>query len=562
LHNILKLKSLRGAALLVAMFSQTWALGASYDVPLHDPVYRYIDMLPLGGIAGGVNLSSRPYTEAQVCSVLVYAERNLPKCDTTLNRFYLRQFQRTADGSPVWNHPKTISFHGMKVYGYPYLYSSLASQDSGFSIAGFNAASVDSISTKNEIYNKTGVGGRLFASVGSFLMYFDGTIITEFGSQHEWMKTNDPQHGRNYATIMAERNKPGHLIGYDDFRSYVKIPVPWFDLKAGNDRVSWGYADSSGLFFSGIGKPFLHMKIDKTFGKLSYSFLIGKLIGDTYEQRRIIYAKHITYTPWQWLSMGLSDGVISWRKGLEPLYFLPIVPFYFTEHYLGSPDNRIMSIDGTVLFGHSIAAYGEFFLDDISNMLGMFTNTETGDKWAGLIGVKVFNFLPRIPASVLRAQIVNIEPWVYTTSSAPGDSTANYPMHFGSVLGNRLGPHSKEFSLDFSCQLSRMFGGGIGVRRIWHGKWPSGPGSPGSSVFDRNPYVLDTIEGVLYPHQEFQTKLDRFEQLDRLRNVFSAQFSAFPFEWLSVNLSGAIAQESEPKQFSLYNYGIDIKMNY
>jgi hypothetical protein len=382
-------------------------------------------------------------------------------------------------------------------------------------------------------------------------VYFNGSILTEYSTRREWSRSDsgDPQLHELYVPIGADT---AHLKGHDDFTAYMKIPLSWCDIKLGYDRVSWGYADSSGLMFSGIGSPFLHMKLDKTFGTLNYTFLIGKLTGDTYEQRRVIYAKHITYTPRRWLSLGFSDAVISNRE-IEPAYFLPFVPFYFTERFLGSPDNRIMGFDGKLLINQRWTAYGEFLIDDLSNLLGIFRNTSWGDKWGGLFGVKLFNPVPALHTSAIKLEIVQIEPWVYTTSSATQtDETRNYPVNFGQLLGNELGPHSRAITLDFSCQLSKRIGGGLSIQQVWKGK------GAGSNVFDSFYSVFDTASDP----NKYTTKAYRFQDFYRNRTIMSLRTITFLKDWLLLNCYGDFTLERKPVPVDLFRIGVDAQVNY
>jgi hypothetical protein len=535
----------------IVLCSGVWANEASYDVPLNEPVYRYLDMLAFPGRVNDISLSSRPFTEAQVCSLLVYAERTQLCSDTEINNFYLRRFSRNDSGALQRKVPAQLNFDGFRTYAYPYIKTSLGVQDSNYSPLGFTTFGIDSISKRHEFYNEYRVGGRLYSTIGRALVYLDASIITEYSTRRKWARSDsgDPHFHEVYAPIGADT---AHLRGYDDFTAYVKFPLLWSDIKLGYDRVSWGYADSSGLLFSGIGSPFLHMKLDKTFGKLNYTFLIGKLTGDTYEQKRLIYAKHITYTPCRWLSLGYSDAIISTQQEVPPIYFLPFVPYYFSQHYIGSPDNLLMSFDGKLLLNNRWTAYGEFLIDDISNLLGIFRNTSWGDKWGGLFGVKFFNPIPALHTSAVKLEIVQIEPWVYTTSTASIGDERSYPVHFGQLLGNELGPHSRAITLDFTCQFSKKIGGELTIRQIWKGK------GAGSNVSDRFYSFTDTAADRGY----YATKAYRFKDFDRNRTVVTVRAFTFLNDWLRLNCYTDFALERIPSPVNLFSVGVDAQVNY
>jgi hypothetical protein len=528
----------------------------STDVPLHHPVYRYLAMLPLPGRVGDISLSTRPYTEAQVCSLLVYVQRKGLVRDTAPSRFYLRQFSRSADDSPVQPVPALFKFDGFRTYAYPYAANAFNLQDSNFTHAGFSAQSVDSVKKANEAFNANAVGLRMISRYKNSMFYFDASINTAYSTLRTWEKAMDPRRGIFQTPIMTDSAKPGHFMGFDEFNAYIKIRLPWFDLKAGNDRIAWGNNDSMGLLFSGAGKPFLHVKFDRSIGKLCNTFLYGRLIGDTYQERRIIYAKRTTYTPFPWLTLGLSDAVITVNRDFEPLYCFPVLPYYFSEHFIGDQDNRIMSFDAMSLIQRRVALYGELFLDDISNLLGMFSNKSWGDKWGTVAGFKVFDPLPFLPASIIRTEFTQLEPWVYTTSAKIGNEANNYPINFGRPLGIQLGPHSRSLSMGLSGQCNDRIGADISLCQYWKGR------GAGSSIFDTNGVQPDSVNGAIVLVRQYETKDYRFTSFDRNRTILSASVLAWLTPWLRCVIDGDYAIEREPVTMGLYHCGISLYIQY
>jgi hypothetical protein len=540
----------------IGAVANSWAETPSLDVPLHHPVYRYIDMLPLPGKVGSISLSRRPFTETQVCSLLVYAETNGLHADTAVSRFYQRRFRRLPSGMPVQPQQAMMKLNGFRTVAYPYAASAVSLQDSAFSPAGFTAADVDSISRAVEGYNQTHVGLRMASWHENLLFYFDAAIVTEYSTLRWWDKVMDPRTGVFQTPILSDSGGPAHFMGYDVFTAYAKASLPWFDLKVGSDRLSWGNADSSGLLFSGAGRPFLHLSADKEIGDLTYTFVLGKLTGDSYSERRVIYAKRMSYTPRDWISLGFSDAVITVNRDFEPLYCFPFIPFYFTEHFLGDQDNRIMSFDVRSVLRKRFVLYGELFLDDISNLLGMFSNDSWGDKWGTVAGVKVVDLVPRLAASMLRMEFSQIEPWVYTTSSRPGLEANNYPVNFGRPLGNQLGPHARSFECELSGQFNPRLGGSVALTQFWKGK------DSGSSIFDRNDVMFDTVGNTFIPYRARETKEYRFKEFNRDRTLISASIDAWLFGRMRVLLGSDFAVERVPDDVRLFRLSLSLQFNY
>jgi hypothetical protein len=223
-----------------------------------------------------------------------------------------------------------------------------------------------------------------------------------------------------------------------------------------------------------------------------------------------------------------------------------------------------MSFDGRAIFRNRVSAFFELVMDDISNLAGFFTNESWGDKWGGLFGVKVFNPLPFFPASAATAEVVQIEPWVYTTSARPDQAGNNYPVNFGRPLGSQMGPHSRSVKLDLSARISRLLGASLTIQQLQKGNLDhlaSGKGW-GSSIWDRNPYVFDTIGGQIVGHHKYETKDDRFKDLSRDRVVVSGRVCAYAKEWLQFDLDAALALEQEPEEMTLYQVGMKLMVNY
>jgi hypothetical protein len=553
-----------GGALLVwySFACQCFAEGDnSFSVPESHPVYDLIDALPLPSIAGGVDLTVRPLSEKQVITLLTYALSNHLVVDAPLARRYLNEFEREDSVHAATLH---IGDATNRLSVYPYLATAFQVQDSNYSERGYGTFSVDSLSNKNEVRNETNYGIRLRALVFNAPVFFEGTITTEYSSVAQWVKTDDPRLGQNFTTILSARGAPGHFMGFDQFTTYFKIPNPFLDVTVGNQPFEWGYSPDMGFLFSGQYSPFFNVRIDKKIGKLDYEFVMGKLVADTYAEQKYVYAKRLTYQPFDWASIGFSDQEITMNRSVEPLYLLPFVPYYFTGHYLGDPDNLLLAFDGQVRIKSIAAVYGQLGIDDVKDLLGPVTdltrsgNKDWGNKWSGLLGIKLFRPFPWFE-SLVKLEVLQTEPWTYTTSA---NATSNYPVQFGQLLGNEYGPHARVVRVVCDGQLSNGVSAQVTLEQLWKGKDPSGPGSPGSSVGDVNPAVLDTVNGSVSQSVAYPFKNDRFTAFSRNRTYLAASVSYRPNAVWSANAGGALVFEREPTAGAYYQVGIGASLNY
>ncbi len=532
---------------------RAWSQEPSFNIPLDHPVYILIDMLALPSVTGKVSLSNRPYTAAQVCTLLTNAKYNKGSAAEKIINSYLEEF----NGNNISKVKKLIvPIDEENTFAFPYIETDLRFEDSGFTKSGFNAVSIDTFPFSPEPANKTVMGGKLYSNVFGFLINFDGSIITEYGSKEQWQKINDPSTGRNYTTIMAKDNQPGRFIGYDAFCAYVKPPLKWLDMEFGYDRVSWGYAGSSGLLLSGEGRPFLLSRASAEIGRLDYTFILGKLTASTYEQTPLLYAKHMSFSPIPNVAVGLSDAIISDDRSLKPAYFLPFVPYYFIDHYMSGRDNRIISFDAHCLIKNRISFYTELMIDEITNLLGFISNNKANDIWGGLLGVKWHNPIPRLPFSSLKLEFVQIEPWAYTRYAFPGEQQHNNPVDFGRPLGNQMGPHSRSFLVDLSAIFNEKLYGSFSVTHFIKAA------GPGSTIFDGNDFVYDTLNGEPVIRQLFTEKEYRFRNYVKNRAVVSINGKYTIHCWLQLSLFGDLIFDHVPIKETSFRIGTALKFNY
>ena len=526
-------------------------------IPLNNPVYTLIDNMPLPPRVNNISLTSRPLSAIDIRVVLTYALQNCSATDSSVIKSHLSRLDSIDTRLAMIN----LSLDSNRIFAYPTFTTTIAGGDSNFSERGYTNFAIDSLSHQKEAYNYTALGGVIESQLfGSLYLHASGRIITEYSSARLWLKEMNPRLGINHTTILSPRGQSGHFIGYDDFQCYAYIPLKAIRITAGVNSPAWGAQNNSGLLLSGNAPPFFNIKAQTTLGLLSYEFIWGHLLANTYTDVRMMYAKRIGFAPIPSVNVAFNDMVLSINRPLEPYYLIPFIPYYFLEHYIGDKDNRIMSFEGEWLVNRSIAAYGELVIDDVSNMLGIFKNVDANDKWGGLIGVKWFNPIPRVH-SVARIEVLNIEPWTYTTSSRLGDSTGNQPVHFGALLGSLYGPHSLMGRAELQASPTPELSVNASIEFLQKGK------GPGSLVSDRNEFVRDTIitqngsvsDTTFQNRQATPTKDGyRFVSFSRERFMITGGANYSIGNNLMVALSGTIAVE----QTVYWQAGVSVRVNY
>ncbi len=283
---------------------------------------------------------------------------------------------------------------------------------------------------KSHFTNGVRAYGRLNKYVAFF---FDFRDNKEWGTQKYRLGNYTlPQLGFVRAT------SPDYIY-HDETEAYLRAGNEKFQVTFGKFKNIWGRGKSGSLILSDYATSYDQLKFEfrhkKFYFTSVYAYLIDyqELKQDTLQGRKFLAGHRLEINPVHWLSLGLSETVIFKGRNFEPAYLNPVMFLRSAEHYLGSPDNMMMSADFRLLPVNHMALYGEILLDDL-------TTTKLGTDWYGnkygyLVGI-FFAKLPLISNCDFRAEYVRIRPFVYSH-----EGSVNY-SHYASALGHPAGPNS------------------------------------------------------------------------------------------------------------------------
>ena len=516
-----------------------WLVGStfsdtSFDVPYGHPVYNFLTTIVHPTIIGDYDFSRKPYSSKQVVFLLNYELSENASADRLAIRRYLSEFSPDSSTS-VHRNLATITFTNAKdsLEIYPAAVFYLTGQDSVFSRLGYSPWGLDSLTNRKDVALRLDCQGVVQGHFNGMALYFKGSVITQYNTRTMWNRVIDPHTGQFYTNMFVKEDERGHGKGGDDFETYLKFPLKYFDLKMGRSPLAWGTSDNGGLLLSGNSPAFFNVRVSKNIRNLSYDFVWGRLVADTYLQKRYLYAKHIGYQPFNWLSLGFTDEVITINRELEPVYFLPAVPFFFAEHYVGDLDNRLMSFDLAFTLANRVKIYSELMMDDIRNLLGFFDTRDVANKWGLLAGIKVARPVRGISSAQL--EFTQVEPWVFTTSVKENKDTSdilifNYPVHSGSLIGTPLGPNSRSLRLTLRREMSQKMQIFFQTEQIWKG-WKLS-----SFVDDIN--GRDSTGNFINMYKDY-----RFYPKGRNRTVISASANYQAKSWNLLSISGSWVHE-------------------
>lgn len=301
--------------------------------------------------------------------------------------------------------------------------------------------------------------------------------IVEMADRPRWLKASDPQRGIYQTALFAGTGEMGRARTNDWIEGEIEFASRIGRISTGLAPLEWGDLPIEPLMLSGNTESVPFAQATKRIGPIEATLLAGRLIGDTWSERRHLYAHRFAWNGSGW-RFGWSEMILSVDRDLEPLYLVPVFPYLFTEHALGDPDNKQMDFDASWRPIAGLELSAELFLDDLQNYFG-FLSDKWGNKWALGIGLKASGWTGA--GSLDRFQAVRTEPWVGTASSSvlPG-ARSNAPVHFGKTLGSSAGPNSATLAWTHRQDLSQDWSWEAGISALWKGS------GPGSSIYDRN----------------------------------------------------------------------------
>jgi hypothetical protein len=474
-----------GSALLLASLSEAAILPS---VPLDDPAYGLLDRLE--GNAGCHLPPRRPWPGETVlrCVDSLLASPSIQASDKfrlagLRKRLALRD-SGSQTGRLLWRDGQDLASFDLGTSAYAHAI------DRKIPVG---AELRDSIGSDNLL------GFRLRPRVDvllgdDLLLWSRPRQLVELSDQPRWIKNADPRQGIYQTALFGKPGELGRARTNDWIEGGIEFQTRLGRVFAGLTPLEWGDLPMEPLMLSGRTESVPLVQITKAVGPIEATLLGGRLIGDTWEQRRYMYAHRFAWNGPNW-RFGWTEMILSIERDVEPLYLVPVFPYVFTEHYLGDPDNKQMDFDVSWRARPDLEISGELFLDDLQNYLG-FLSSGWGNKWALGLGAKLSGWTGK--GSLDKFQVSRTEPWVGTASSAitPG-RPSNLPVHFGKTLGEGIGPNSASVAWMHSQDLSESWTWNAGLAATWKGT------DTGSSIYDRNWHDSTGTWAVAFPRKKW-----------------------------------------------------------
>ena len=417
--------------------------------PTSSSVYEFLNRLSVRGIIEFQD-ELRPVSRKLIAEKLLDAERNIQKLSgiekDDLN-YYKQDYYIELETIHDSVSQKMIVFRNDEEAGFrPFLY-----KDAVFS---FTVDPILGLTFNRQYGNgfKHRWNGLKFSGYyNNFGYNFYFKDNEESGGALDTLKRVSPEPG------IVLHDVKGNGFDYSNIRGAISFSWKWGSIDFGKDYIEWGSGRRGQLILSDKAPSFVSLRlIAKPVDWLQFQYIHGWLYSeiidsssirttlvsgrDSYYQKNKFIAAHIlSFYPEENISFSLGESVVYSEK-LEPIYFIPVIFFRLSDHYLSSSNNtgdNAQVFANAVYKNYSLPAkfYGTLFIDELS-----LTNVFKGGNLSSVAYTFGINFIdPVVENSELIVEYTRVDPFVYLNSN----DLQLYNSH-GYQLGHWIGSNAKQ----------------------------------------------------------------------------------------------------------------------
>jgi hypothetical protein len=322
-----------------------------------------------------------------------------------------------------------------------------------------------------DLYLKGTINPTFSGCKGSISYFSEVNVWTEYQSGTPYTAHSyQPFDGNPYN--LFGRVKTSSTRSSDLFRGGITYTGKWIDLETAVDYLRTGPALFYPLTFSGKHSPVTYFRARMDLAAIEYIHTFG-LLRTQKDKPKYLYTHRLNIPLFKRrVTFGINEVIINGstaekaqvdslkpkyydeERSWEWVYMIPFIPYSFAEHYVGDRDNAVLSFDIDVSYPKAFRWYSEFFIDDISSPLTLFSD-DFGNKWAVSLGGQYFGALAGKDLTI-STEYSRIEPWVYTHFYG---GSHRY-THYGRNLGSDIGPNSAalRFQVDYALNKYNSIG--------------------------------------------------------------------------------------------------------
>ena len=189
--------------------------------------------------------------------------------------------------------------------------------------------------------------------------------------------------------------------------------------------------------------------------------------------------------PLTWLTLGVFESIV-WGPRFELLYLLPFCTYFYTQGFVGYPDNSFLGIDAGVRLPGAVRADFVLYIDDAEFNDLVRGNFDTKLKLAAQAGLSWTPHLPLLAR--LELNVLAITPYTYTHTNTRGDlpGDPNYLdyTNAGQDIGPSLSPDSARVEIQALLRPLPFLDVAPFGRIILHGNASQGLYAGAGTIFD------------------------------------------------------------------------------
>ena len=460
------------------------AADSPVSVPLHKPVYDFLERMETLGITGNQLNGALPLSRGRVAQLLRQVALNrlrLTPIDQRRLDDFLLDFRRELrpdekyariEKGKSW-YSTLASFHNLKKdffealrQKYPEEENHLFLWETGDSSFYMDYRQVFTYDGRSDgpARNANEQTYLFRGAIGDFSFQWQVSLQAVRGDaayrkQDSLLKNTFIQDSENGNTTYADRTG-GELAWH--FRA--------FDFSFAQQPLQWGPGESGHLLLSDGPEQYPYISINKNWGWGRFTMIHAKLqsfLQSTLDDGTRIYpdkwlaAHRLEIAPWDNFSFGLSEMFVYGNRYADWSYLFPLNFYRAVQHKLRDRDNAAIALDAEWMPMNGVKLYGAVFLDDMKfdslggHWYGNKQAVQAGLNWYDPFGWANARF---------STEYVAIMPWVYTHKFAVNTYTSD-----NRSLGYWAGPNSEVIFWELQKDFHARFSAGVRWQKLRKG---------------------------------------------------------------------------------------------
>ena len=405
-------------------------------IPVEHPVYHFLQAQESHGHVNQEYWSTRPYTYAQINSMLAeIGTYSLELSETELgilDRFQ-KDFTRSTAHNGIafpWSRSTIDKIIHPQGHDTPPFFMTYQ-QDDNFGWISWS---------ETFRLQHNGEASRAYYTDHLEISGTKGRI--DFTSQYTYHRlTRNDQFAE-----LPESYKEGYILDRDYIQwltwdyptSSLTYTHPDFRVGIHRQPVYWGYSATNSPILSNNVNPLPHIEFQTKVRHLRFKFIHARLSpnspvrDDTVNVRRNLAAHRVEFDLTPNFEFAFNEMIIYANREFEVGYLNPVNFFFAEEHVQGNLDNKLMAIDFKWRVLPGLSGYGTWFFDEL-DFWKLFSDW-WGNKFVFQLGA---TYYPQANLPSVSLEYTAARPWTYAHKSPVNSYTSS-----SRSLGLPIGPNT------------------------------------------------------------------------------------------------------------------------